>query len=66
MVKKAAVAPFLKQSASFFIIKPYPYPIHDLISLLDSGCYRISASEQDLGWGRGMAGLMIDLGLGGL
>lgn len=56
MVNKVAVAPVLKQSASLFIIKPYLYPLHDLISLLDPGYYRISASEQDLGWGRGMAG----------
>lgn len=31
-----------------------------------SGCYRVSASEQDLNWGRDMQVLMMGLGLGGL
>lgn len=64
MVNKAAVAPVLKQSASLFIIKPCLYPLHDLISLLDSGCYRISVSEQDLGWHKGMAGFNDRFGAG--
>lgn len=70
LVNRAAMAPVLQQSTPLFVVKPYRelwlcFFMTGFICWI-SGCHRVSASEQDLSWGRDMAGLMMGSRLRGL